>query len=148
MNKRNTSGRHNMSQWVKITDLRFKTHSKSVIFSDGSYHVRGSYYVYHWNTNWWKRTNNFQCRTVETGLQYFISKIWIRMRRRAEHTEIKTLDHGFQNLCPVNHSNLQCIILLLVDLGPWIPGQIHYNLQCIILLSMVTSGRPTTLRTF
>ena len=37
-----SSGRHNISQWVKTTDLRFKTDSKSVIFSDGSYHV------YHW----------------------------------------------------------------------------------------------------
>ena len=33
---------HNMSQWVKTTDLCFKTDSKSVIFSDGSY------YVDHW----------------------------------------------------------------------------------------------------
>ena len=40
--------RHNMSQWVKTTDLCFKTDYESVIFSDGSYHVRGSYYVYHW----------------------------------------------------------------------------------------------------
>ena len=39
---------HNMSQWVKTTDLCFKTDYESVIFSDGSYHVRGSYYVYHW----------------------------------------------------------------------------------------------------
>ena len=39
---------HNMSQWVKTTDLCFKTDSKSVIFSDGSYYVRGSYYAYHW----------------------------------------------------------------------------------------------------
>ena len=44
----NTSARHNMSQWVKTTDLCFKTDSKSVIFSYGSYYVRGSYYVYHW----------------------------------------------------------------------------------------------------
>ena len=36
------SHRHNMSQWVKTTDLCFKTDSKSVIFSDGSY------YVDHW----------------------------------------------------------------------------------------------------
>ena len=41
----NTSGRHNMSQWVKTTDLCFKTDSKSVIFSDASY------YVDHWNSN-------------------------------------------------------------------------------------------------
>ena len=40
----NSSGRHymihghNMSQWVKTTDLCFKTDSKSVIFSDGSYY--------------------------------------------------------------------------------------------------------------
>ena len=51
---RGTSGRHNMihghdmSQWVKATDLCFKMDSKSAIFSDGSYYVRGSYYVYHW----------------------------------------------------------------------------------------------------
>ena len=36
-----------MSQWVKTTDLSFKTDSKSVIISDGSYYVRG--YVYHWH---------------------------------------------------------------------------------------------------
>ena len=42
--KTNSSGRHNMSQCVKTTtDLCFKTDSKSVIFSDGSY------YVYDWN---------------------------------------------------------------------------------------------------
>ena len=40
---------HNMSQLVKTTDLCFKMDSKSVIFSDGSYYVRGSYYVYHWS---------------------------------------------------------------------------------------------------
>ena len=45
---RTASGRHNiihghnMSQWVETTDLCFKTDSKSVIFSDGSY------YVHHW----------------------------------------------------------------------------------------------------
>ena len=44
----NSSGRHYMSQWVKTTDLCFKTDSKSVIFSGGSHYVRGSYYVYHW----------------------------------------------------------------------------------------------------
>ena len=37
-----------MSQWVKTTGVCFKTDSKSVIFSNGSYYVRGSYYVYHW----------------------------------------------------------------------------------------------------
>ena len=53
----NISGRHdmshghNMSQWVKTTDFCFKTDSKSVIISDGSYYVRGSYYVYHWNSS-------------------------------------------------------------------------------------------------
>ena len=35
---------HNMSQWVKTTDLCFKTDFKSVISSDGSY------YVYHWTS--------------------------------------------------------------------------------------------------
>ena len=38
-----------MSQWVKTTDLCFKRDSKSVVFSDGSYYVRGSYNVYHWD---------------------------------------------------------------------------------------------------
>ena len=30
---------HNVGQWVKTMDLRFKTDSESVIFSDGSYYV-------------------------------------------------------------------------------------------------------------
>ena len=47
----NSSGRHNMIQRVKTTDLYLKTDSKSVIFSDGSYYVRGSCYVYHWNSS-------------------------------------------------------------------------------------------------
>ena len=33
---------HNVGQWVKTTDLRFKTDSESVIFTDGPC------YVYHW----------------------------------------------------------------------------------------------------
>ena len=48
--RHNMIHRHNMSRWVKTTDLCFKTDYESVIFSDGSYYVRGSYYVYHWTS--------------------------------------------------------------------------------------------------
>ena len=42
---------HNVGQWVKTTDLRFKTDSESVIFTDGPCYVHGPCYVYHWKFN-------------------------------------------------------------------------------------------------
>ena len=37
---------HYMSQWYKTTDLCSNTDSNTVIFTDSSYYVHGSYYVY------------------------------------------------------------------------------------------------------
>ena len=39
-----------MSHYVKNTDLQLNRDSEIAVFTDGSYHVHGSYYVYHWIT--------------------------------------------------------------------------------------------------
>ena len=41
-----SSGGHNMSHWVKNTDWRLNTDSKTVVYNDGSYDVHGSYRVH------------------------------------------------------------------------------------------------------
>ena len=82
--RHNMIHRHNMSQWVKTTDLCFKTDSKSVIFNDSSYLVRGSYYVYHWI------------------LQAGVGNIYWT----------QTLDHRFQNTYSIIYDQYPCYLLL------------------------------------